>query len=244
MSVICFTLSSGKPLLLELRGERVTIGREPDNQLVVPEETVSSHHGVFTRQGDGYIFQDSGSTNGSKINGNDILFGVLQPGDRLMLGTCEGIYEPGGAGMLQDSLMEKLCQRLARGDATAIHVFPAGQEANARAQAKLCRAWAAKSSCPLDVLLLQAVEATAAARFLLVESGTLEAQWQLTAAVADPSFPRWQKAVLTRAESKALQPVECHENFPQPGATLPNGEGFLTLQRQIARRAYRVADDS
>lgn len=51
-------------LLIELSGKEITIGRTPDNTIVIPEGSVSSHHARLTRGEDGaYRLVDLESTN-------------------------------------------------------------------------------------------------------------------------------------------------------------------------------------
>ena len=95
MPHLSFTLSSGEQLLFDLDVDHATIGRTPDNDLVLPDPTVSSRHGKFTRHGESYVYQDNISTNGSTVNGEEAGSAVLKPGDQLVLGTCAGIFAPG-----------------------------------------------------------------------------------------------------------------------------------------------------
>ena len=44
--------------------DRVRIGRAEDNDLCVPCDSVSSHHAVIARNGDGFQITDAGSRNG------------------------------------------------------------------------------------------------------------------------------------------------------------------------------------
>jgi len=48
---------------------QVTLGRSPACDLVIEEGTVSQLHLVFRRQGEGWTVEDTGSTNGSWLDG-------------------------------------------------------------------------------------------------------------------------------------------------------------------------------
>ena len=54
---------------------RVSLGRSEDNDLVLQDDTVSSHHAIFTSENGQTAVEDQRSTNGSLINS-----GLLPPG--------------------------------------------------------------------------------------------------------------------------------------------------------------------
>ena len=47
----------------------VTIGRLPDNTIVIDNSAVSSHHVRIAREGPQFVVEDLGSTNGTFVNG-------------------------------------------------------------------------------------------------------------------------------------------------------------------------------
>ena len=65
----------------------LTLGRAPDCNFVVDDPTVSRRHAVLRRDGDGWTFRDTGSTNGSAVNGWHVSEARLRPGDELCLGA-------------------------------------------------------------------------------------------------------------------------------------------------------------
>jgi ABC transport system ATP-binding/permease protein len=69
-----------------LQGNTYRLGRGPDNELVLPFEEISRHHGVIERRPDGWIYNDSNSTNGSYVNGERIRQVSLKEGMWLQLG--------------------------------------------------------------------------------------------------------------------------------------------------------------
>ena len=99
-----FFLSSGEHVVFELNVNHITIGRAHDNDLILPEPTVSSYHGEFTKCRGSYQYRDRASTNGSKVNGKDAKIAFLKPGDQLTLGDCEGVY---AAGLVKNMLRRK-----------------------------------------------------------------------------------------------------------------------------------------
>jgi DNA-binding response OmpR family regulator len=55
-----------------LVGDSVTLGREPDNDVVLPDRQVSRYHARIERQGPHFVLSDLGSKNGTYLNGEQI----------------------------------------------------------------------------------------------------------------------------------------------------------------------------
>jgi DNA-binding response OmpR family regulator len=63
-----------------------TIGRWPDNDVVVDDRWVSRHHAQVRREGNQYMLEDRGSKNGTLVNGKRIVGPVaLQDGDEVQV---------------------------------------------------------------------------------------------------------------------------------------------------------------
>lgn len=65
------------------------VGADDHNDLVVPEESVSSGHAIILHKDGGYFVQDAGSTNGTWLNGEPVpesAPSALCSGDELRLG--------------------------------------------------------------------------------------------------------------------------------------------------------------
>ena len=69
-----------------LNKDRITLGRRPHNDVVIDNLAVSGEHAVLLREGEGYVVQDLGSTNGSYINGKPIKRAPFNEGDSLDIG--------------------------------------------------------------------------------------------------------------------------------------------------------------
>jgi len=69
------------------------VGRLPDNDIVVDDKRVSRHHAEVTQHGNRWILRDTGSTNGTAVNGKIVKEAVLKPGDSISLGGLEGTWE-------------------------------------------------------------------------------------------------------------------------------------------------------
>ncbi len=74
------------------------IGRAPENQLVVNDPKVSSHHALIQPEGQGYDIVDLGSSNGTFVNEQRLVPNVprlLYTGDQVRIGDTKFIYEAG-----------------------------------------------------------------------------------------------------------------------------------------------------
>ncbi|HTQ68542.1 MAG TPA: DUF3662 and FHA domain-containing protein [Solirubrobacteraceae bacterium] len=89
--------------LLALGGRRLlvpneggTIGRSRDCAIVLEDAGVSRHHAELRPDGDAWVLEDLGSTNGVLLNGRRIRGAQpLQDGDRIELGSTEVVFELG-----------------------------------------------------------------------------------------------------------------------------------------------------
>lgn len=82
-------------------GQRASIGRLPDNAVVVDNPAVSGHHAAVFRDGDHFVIEDLASTNGTFVNGKRVSRQRLQGGDavRVCKGTHSIVFdEQGGDG--------------------------------------------------------------------------------------------------------------------------------------------------
>ena len=74
----------------------VTIGRAPENDLLLVEPGVSRSHARIRAEGPGHVLLDDGSRNGTALNGTPIRgAAALSPGDRIGIGPLVFEYAPG-----------------------------------------------------------------------------------------------------------------------------------------------------
>jgi pSer/pThr/pTyr-binding forkhead associated (FHA) protein len=78
----------------ELTDQVVTIGRAPDNTIVLYDPSVSGHHAELELSGDTYRLKDLDSTNGTRVNGIPTTETLLRFDDRIRFGALEARYEP------------------------------------------------------------------------------------------------------------------------------------------------------
>ncbi len=71
----------------------MTIGRAANNDIIIPEQTVSSHHATLTIENGNFFISDMNSTNGTFVNGTRIDKKMLKGGDLLKLGGASCKFE-------------------------------------------------------------------------------------------------------------------------------------------------------
>jgi len=79
-------------------GTGVTIGRLPDNAVIIDNPAVSGHHARVYPDGNQVILEDLHSTNGTFVNGRPITRQVLQHGDELLVGKHQLVFDRTAAG--------------------------------------------------------------------------------------------------------------------------------------------------
>ena len=72
--------------------DRASIGRAEDNDLCVPCDSMSSHHAVVARHGDGFQISDAGSRNGILVDGQPVNSLDLPDGAVFALGDVEFVF--------------------------------------------------------------------------------------------------------------------------------------------------------
>ncbi|MGV3620041.1 MAG: sigma 54-interacting transcriptional regulator [Archangium sp.] len=75
-------------------GQSLRIGKAPDNDVVLDHPTVSRNHLTVRRQGDAFLVQDQGSTNGTFIDGAQVKEGFLRAGALLEVGDVQLRFQP------------------------------------------------------------------------------------------------------------------------------------------------------
>ena len=70
-------------------GERLTVGKAADNDLVLPDDTVSRHHCELERTPLGIIVRDLGSTNHTRVGRTAVREAVIESGSTIVVGNVE-----------------------------------------------------------------------------------------------------------------------------------------------------------
>ncbi len=81
----------------------LTIGRDPSNDLVLPDAMVSRRHAVIEHRGSQFFLRDCSSANGSVVNGDRVSERGLRDGDLVAIGSMRLLFreepvEAGGGG--------------------------------------------------------------------------------------------------------------------------------------------------
>ena len=76
-----------------LGDQAFTIGRMPENDLVVSDPNVSRRHAEIRPVGSSFIVVDLGSTNGTRVNGAVVSQHTLRPGDSITIGSTTVRFE-------------------------------------------------------------------------------------------------------------------------------------------------------
>jgi Nif-specific regulatory protein len=76
----------GKGEIFELNSPQISIGRDKKNEIVLNDASVSRRHCAIERRGEKYFISDSGSLNGTAVNGRAAEDTALSGGDKIEVG--------------------------------------------------------------------------------------------------------------------------------------------------------------
>ena len=82
---------------IQLPSDRLTIGREVDNDVALDEPGVSRYHAVVERRGESYTVRDLNSSNGTWVGSARISRTVLNDGDSFRIGSASFVLKLGSA---------------------------------------------------------------------------------------------------------------------------------------------------
>jgi pSer/pThr/pTyr-binding forkhead associated (FHA) protein len=78
---------------IPLEAPQLTIGRKPDNDLVIDNPAVSGHHARVIKEEAGFFIEDLGSTNGTFLNDAKVQKQKLKNTDRVSVGKHALIFQ-------------------------------------------------------------------------------------------------------------------------------------------------------
>ncbi len=83
----------GEDKLVALSGTEIRFGRSGDNEVVLPDYSVSRRHAALRRENEDWVLYDLKSTNGVQVNGATVQRSRVQLRDRLKIGVFELVIE-------------------------------------------------------------------------------------------------------------------------------------------------------
>ena len=84
----------GRVLKEYVVGTSMTIGRLPDNTVVIDNPAVSGHHARVFREGNAVVLEDLRSTNGTYVNEQHVYRHTLRDGDVVLVGKHKLVFDP------------------------------------------------------------------------------------------------------------------------------------------------------
>ena len=93
-----------KGTVFSLEGSRTTIGRKPDNDVVVPDEKCSGSHAEVVVEDGRHVLRDLGSRNGTHLDGRRVEEVVLTPFDTFQIGRVQIVFRDAEQSMAVDDV--------------------------------------------------------------------------------------------------------------------------------------------
>ncbi len=230
---------------LPITQDLTSLGRNPDNAIIIPDPLASRYHALIRREGATYIINDLGGANGTAVNGERINGHVtLRDGDSIRVGGIEfRFYLPAGVPAAKADSTQPLDKTAIDLNAQAAERFQAGEEAAARGD------WSAAIRGYEGALILVPNYRDAAPKLAnykrRFECGTLYAQAQRQC-----TDRNYAQALETLAQIRRLDPKyadtanvqvvsECGLNYEQALVALQSGDrvkGAELLRAVVGQR--------
>lgn len=176
----------------QLDGERLTIGRKPENDIQIDNLAVSGKHALIITILDDSFLEDLGSTNGTYVNGKLIKKHALKDGDVIAIGKHELKYVNENASSDEDEFEKTMIIKPGSASA-AVAAAKAAEQAGA----------AAVNPAPQAIIANGATQATAPVgmplgRLTVLNGPIAGKELELTKALITLGKPGTQVAVISR----------------------------------------------
>jgi len=176
--------AEGGLIIHELRGRITTVGRRPDNDIVLDDPTVSRDHAEITGDDKSYRLRDLNSTDGTTVNGRLIKEVDLKDGDVVRFAEVETTFRTTAPALL----VAPESSRPPSGDA---HPAPAMETAHAASR---------KPVLPMAICLL--------GTFLLGIGAVYLCTWIFAHPASAPAVRPVEATLLTRSEHNHREQIK------------------------------------
>jgi len=143
------------PTIHEFVGNQLTIGRLVDNDVTLDDGSVSGRHAEVELSGEGAILRDLGSTNGTFLNGEQVIGeAALNQGDEIYFGGVRSVFMEPSAGAVvetEEAVAEPEAAPAPAAPVLEVAASGTGRPANFRYMSSIPRA-----AAPRDTLALAA----------------------------------------------------------------------------------------
>ena len=97
MPELIFHRAKHKAFSRTIEKTELTIGRAPENDVSIPDHTISRQHAIIQKTLRGYLLKDLGSHNGTFLNGSGITQHILKHGDKIRMGAVTMVFMDGSS---------------------------------------------------------------------------------------------------------------------------------------------------
>jgi len=97
MPELIFHRGKDKAFTRTIEKTELTIGRAPENDVPIPDHTISRQHVIIRKTLRGYLLKDLGSHNGTFLNGSGISEHILKHGDKIRMGAVTMVFMDGSS---------------------------------------------------------------------------------------------------------------------------------------------------
>jgi serine phosphatase RsbU (regulator of sigma subunit) len=212
------------PEIVHIEGDGpFTLGRGPDNKVVVNDSAVSRKHAEIAVREDGYWIRDLNSKNGTKLNGTAIQeLTRMNPGDRIDIGPCQIHFgrdkEPGSSARVADTKAPG-----------TVHAIPLAELVNAAQSPSNLKAIAATGASPQR--MAQFFEGMERLGPALLQHKTMGELFQFIVDVTSDVLRSDRTVIILRKDGgMELQPMATKQRGSLAGKE-------IVVSRSIARRA-------
>jgi pSer/pThr/pTyr-binding forkhead associated (FHA) protein len=106
--------TSSRTWEVQMSGDALSIGRQPDSDICIDSSAVSRHHAVLEHKAGGFIIRDLHSGNGTWLRNQRVDSSVIEDGDTIRIGPARMVFKRGFAASDLTIIQPRLGHRTAR----------------------------------------------------------------------------------------------------------------------------------